>query len=242
MSYAYTEKKGGKGRRVFAPSGGDFGLVERALAKKGRTPDARLYGINPNYHLDPNTYSGQAPPELSKQDRKAGYTWVNTGTRSYQTNDHAFGSASNQEDVWSKIQLGGSKADAKAAAPGAQSEVARQPFTPSPDLLAAREDAKTKAQDWQSASAATASGLNLDPTSGDLYSRIFQLGSNQVNDYQQRFIPSVLANAKAQSMETGESSRYWLSQLDPAVKPPDVMSSKQIWNQTKKYGRFITDV
>lgn len=242
MSYAYTEKEGGKGRRVFAPSGGDFGLVERALAKEGRMPDARLYGINPSYHLDPNTYSGQAPPELSKQDRKAGYTWVNTGSRSYQTNDHASGSTNNRESIWSKIQLGGSKADAKAGEPTAETTATRQPFTPSADLLAAREDAKTKAQDWQTASAMTATGLNLDPTSSDLYSRIFQHGSDQVDDYQQRFIPSLLANANLQATETGESSRYWLSQLDPAVKPPDVMSAKQIWNQTKKYGRFMTEV
>jgi hypothetical protein len=239
MSYAYTNDKG---KSIFAPSGGDFGLVERALAKQGRTPDARMYGINPSYRLDPNTYSGQAPPELSKQDREAGNThWVNTGTRSYQTNDPATGSTNNRESIWSKIQLGGSKADAKDDSTSTDTAT-RQSFTPSPDLLAAREDAKTKAQDWQTASAATGSGLNLDPTSGDLYSRIHQSGSNQVDNYQRRFIPSLYATANLQALETGESSRYWLGQLDPAVKPPDVMSADDIFAQTKKYGRFVTNV
>lgn len=241
MSYAYTEKEGGKGRRVFGGMGGDWGIIEGALAKEGRQPGPEMYGINRRYHLDPNTYAGVAPPELSKDDKKAGYIWANTGTHGFQSNDPSSGSTNNRVAIWSKIQTGPKDSKADTPATPAPTETPRQPFTPSADLTAAQTEAKDRAQQWldsgsSAAGAAGASGVGT----GNIYAAIYAMGAGQVDDYKKRFLPSLTADALLQAKETGEASRYWLGQLSPDVKPPDVLSWDQIKDQTKWAGRFAT--
>jgi len=241
MSYAYTEKEGGKGRRVFGGMGGDWGIIEGALAKEGRQPGPEAYGINRRYHLDPNTYAGMGPPKLSKQDKEEGKLWVRTGTHGFQTNSPSSGSTNHQVPVWSKIQTGDRPSDAKPDPAPAAPESPRQPFTPSPDLIAAQAEAKDRAQQWlgsgsSAAGAASGSGVGT----GNIYADVYAMGAGQVDDYKRRFLPSLTADAMLQAKETGEASRYWLGQLSPDVKPPDVLSWKQIKDQTKWSGRFAT--
>lgn len=131
---------------------------------------------------------------------------------------------------------GASKPQAQSAAPAPT-----EAFAPSPDLIAAQTEAKDRAQQWLgsgSSAAGAASGTGVG--TGNIYADIYALGAGQVNDYKERFLPSLTADAMLQARETAAAMDFHLGQLSPDVEPPDVLSWKQIKDQTKWSGRFAT--
>lgn len=108
-----------------------------------------------------------------------------------------------------------------------------RPFTPSTELTAAQTEALDRAQQWRDSSAAAPASAKPALDAGNIYGEVFALGAGQVDDYKNRFLPMLDANARAQTAELGEATRYHLSQLSPDVKPSDALAWRDIKKRTR---------
>lgn len=233
MSYAYTDPKGK--REVFA--GWDF--IDDVRAKSGKGPDPHPFGLNRKYTLNPNRYSGETPPELSKQEKQDGYVWANVGTRGYQTNDPSSGSTNHTAAIWQKIQTG--SAAKKDEKPGADTPPPPEtPFTPSADTIAARDRVQNYLdQNGGSATGSTArSGLDLTATGPSLYQNLFDYGQSE-NDRFGGFLGHLKDRAMLGTLEIGDATGNALANYHGKV--PDLMGSKEIKDLFKYYSGKIKD-
>lgn len=113
---------------------------------------------------------------------------------------------------------GGSTAK-RASADADSSPVSNEP---GPDLLAARE-AYDDLNSGSASSGSAASGIyqpDLTKTGGDLYSEIQAGAQSQINDYERRFIPKLLANANLTAQEIGYTGREAIANLPSDLKLP----------------------
>ena len=108
-----------------------------------------------------------------------------------------------------------------------------RPYTPSSELTAAQTEALDRAQQWRDSSAAAPASPRPSLDASNIYGEVFALGAGQVDDYKHRFLPMLDANARAQTAELGDATRYHLSQLSPDVKPSDPLAWRDIKKQTK---------
>jgi hypothetical protein len=113
------------------------------------------------------------------------------------------------------VRARGGSAAKRASADADSSPVSNEP---GPDLLAARE----AYDDLNSGSAA--SGIyqpDLTKTGGDLYSEIQAGAQSQINDYERRFIPKLLANANLTAQEIGYTGQQAIANLPSDLNLPD---------------------
>ena len=114
---------------------------------------------------------------------------------------------------------GGSTAK-RASADADSSPVSNEP---GPDLLAARE-AYDDLNSGSASSGSAASGIyqpDLTKTGGDLYSEIQAGAQSQINDYERRFVPKLLANANLTAQEIGYAGQQAIANLPSDLKLPD---------------------
>jgi hypothetical protein len=94
---------------------------------------------------------------------------------------------------------------------------------PGPDLLAARE-AYDYLNSGNASSGSAASGIyqpDLTKTGGDLFSEIQAGAQSQIDDYERRFIPKLLANANLTAQEIGYAGRQAIANLPADLNLPD---------------------
>jgi hypothetical protein len=233
VSYAYSKGK----REVFV---GDA-FMEKVRSRAGKGPEPHPFGLSKDYALNPDRFSGQAPPELSAEDRKNGMVWANVGSRSYQTTDHGSGSTNHQESIWQKIERGGSAAAKEESKPSSATSP-ETPFTPSAGTLQARDRVQSFLDGSGSGSGGGSgggSGLNLSATGGSLYQNLFNAGEQSNRDYEKRFLPYLEARGSLAASEIGDTTGNALARWQGT--PPDLMGSEDIKKLFKYYSGKIKD-
>jgi hypothetical protein len=168
------------------------GELSRAQ-RKGRAPG----GV---FSLDTSRYLGYTPPSLSGEEAKQ-YQWTQTGIR-----DTDF--SGRGTPIWAKQAL------PEPAAP--------QPFTASPELMAARE----RVQAWQTGggSLAGVGAPDLGASGGDLFNSFWAQGARQdaaAGDFNRELDD----RAQLAAREIGEGTRYELSRLEAV--PPQLRDPKE---------------
>ena len=187
------------------------------------------------FTLNPNLFSGSAPPEPSKDER---YVWVNTGNRGVEIS--GLGNSSHGTmPIWQKIQTGSAaKSDEK---PGADTPPPpKTPFTPSSNTVAARDRVQNYLdQNGGSATGSSArSGLDLTATGPSLYQNLFDYGQSE-NDRFGGFLGHLKDRAMLGSLEIGDATGNALANYHGKV--PDLMASKEIKDLFKYYSGKIKD-
>lgn len=219
MSYAYSSPDGK--REVFA--GSDF--MDAIYAKSGNGPDKHPFGLNPDYKINTNRYSGQAPPKLSKADRSDGFVWANVGTRKFSTADSKSGSTNHSVPIWEKIQgRSAAKQDPVEKEPAPSSPV---PFTPSASTLEARDRVQgyLDQNGGSAVGSAARNGLDLAATGSSLYQNLFDYGQTE-NDRFGGFLGHLKDRAMLGTLEIGDATGNAMANYNGKV--PDLMASKEI--------------
>lgn len=118
---------------------------------------------------------------------------------------------------WMVKGAAGSSAAAAADAGGAGESTS---LPPGSDLLAARE-AYDRASSFGAGAAATTKLPDLTKTGGELYNEIQGAGQSQLDDYQERFIPKLLANANLTAQEIGYAGQQAIANLPDNLNLPE---------------------
>lgn len=160
--------------------------------RKGRSPGGA-------FSLDTSRYLGYTPPPLAG-DEAGQFQWTQTGIR-----DTGF--SGRGTPTWAKQAL---------PAPATP-----EPFTPSPELRAARE----KVQAWQAGggSLANTGAPALTASGPDLFSSLWAQGARQ-DAAAGAFNRELDDRAQLTAREIGEGTRYELSRLEAA--PPQLKDPK----------------
>lgn len=114
---------------------------------------------------------------------------------------------------------------------------------PGPDLIAAREAYdRANAYSAQSPGGSFASLPDLSKTGGDLFNEIQAGGQRQLDDYERRFIPRLLANANLTAQEIGYSAQDAIANLPADLNLPDYTSMFGGKNERKIDKRGLYDL
>jgi hypothetical protein len=118
----------------------------------------------------------------------------------------------------------------ETAAPADRDDTPKAPVEPGADLLAARgayEEAYNRANSYRDQSSANSGGsfasggADLSLTGGDLLNSIQSAGNAERSDYEQRFLPQVIAGANLTAQEIGYGAKQAISNLPSDLKLPD---------------------
>lgn len=122
-----------------------------------------------------------------------------------------------------KLILKRSSQQQAAAAPPPTAPAPAQsdkPYTPSADVLAARD--RVNAWRQSSSSDSNVSGLKIGESFLGNLNAISNYGARLNDDYQRRFIPALEDRARLAALEIGGGTRDQVSRLDPGIKLPKV--------------------
>jgi hypothetical protein len=184
-------------------AGGVYGYTNAAgeQAWGGELSKAQRKGRSPGgaFSLDTSRYLGYTPPQLTGEEAGK-FQWTQTGIR-----DTGF--SGRGTPTWAKQAL------PPPAAP--------EPFTPSPELRAARE----KVQAWQAGGGSLAGigAPDLKASGGELFSGFWEQGARQ-DAAAGGFTRELDDRAQLTAREIGEGTRYELSRLEAA--PPQLKDPK----------------
>jgi len=168
-----------------------------------------LEGLNIGKGMTYVGASSTTTPRTESRDHNSGYSSTPASTR--------FTPIVLPRDM---VRARGGSTAKRASADADSSPVSNEP---GPDLLAARE-AYDDLNSGSASSGSAASGIyqpDLTKTGGDLYSEIQAGAQSQINDYERRFVPKLLANANLTAQEIGYAGQQAIANLPSDLKLPD---------------------
>ncbi|NDC88028.1 MAG: hypothetical protein EB075_04350 [Bacteroidetes bacterium] len=198
---------------------GPWGLNDAELDEKyGRGSAANLRALRQGEVSigKGNVFMGATETDIPRESgrtRNGGY-WSTPGRKEYSITSLP---------KWMVKNAAGSAAKSDDDSPASVD----QPLPPGADLANARE-AYDRANAYSGGSdsssrfgSAASTGFDLDQTGGDLYNAIAGQGQSQINEYQNRFLPKLFANANLTAQEIGYAGQQAIAGLPDNLKIPD---------------------
>ena len=176
-------------------------------------------GANPSADL-----AGMANAKVGKGDVYLGSTAIEVpAVSSRDVNSGASytpGRTEYARTILPRWMVKGAAGGATAADEDAGGSMAKATAEPGADLLAARE-AYERANAYGQESSTSVKLPDLTKTGGELYNEIQGAGQSQLDDYQQRFIPKLLANANLTAQEIGYAGQQAIANLPDNLNLPE---------------------
>lgn len=180
---------------------------------------------SPDYSVSSNNHN---PPELSREERKAGQVWVATGFRDEEIDVGDGGRRTVKLPIYTKVNFG-------SAAQKQEQQSEKPPVAAQPETILQPTDGLAQARnEWDAdrvgRSAQDIGSIHFNPTGNGVLDAA-TYGNKATDDYVRRFIPSLNRQSNLEAREIGETGSFHLGRFTGKV--PELGDPKDLFNYYK---------